>query len=140
MKTLRAYAETMGLRGAINTLLAGAALAVALFALYQVSGDPVGDLPGTEETKIIAATGSGLYDVEPFCDDPLTKVYASPAPNNDITYELVRVRDGKQEAVIWNGHTAGAEHWWFVGAVQNSEPALVNADAEDCIKDKAKPR
>lgn len=123
-------------------MVAGVALAVALFAVglvYAKLPDAVG-LPLPTENKIIAATGSGLYDVEPFCNDPLTEVFASPSPDNEITYELLRVRDGKQEAVIWNGHTPGATHWWFDGGEQNSEPALVNGDAEKCIRDKAKPR
>lgn len=120
------------------------AIVVAVFAVglvYAKLPETVGlPLPTERTTEIVAATGSGLYDVEPFCNDGLTKVWASTDPDGDITYELERVRDGRQEAVIWNAHTSGAEHWSFEGSEQKKQPALVNGDAIDCIQDKAKPR
>jgi hypothetical protein len=69
MKKLRTYAAEMGLRGALVVLLSGAALAVALLALYQVSGEPAGNAPLTDgDTKIIVPASPGLVTATAVCE------------------------------------------------------------------------
>lgn len=88
---------------------------------------------------VVAATGSDAYPVEQFCEDPLTKVSKAISTHQDQAqgYQLERVRDGKHEAVIWNGETMGATHFWFEGGEQKSEPAIVSDKAKACIERKA---
>ncbi len=88
---------------------------------------------------VIAATGSDAYPVDQFCADPLTKVSPAISTHQDQAqgYQLERVRDDKHEAVIWNGETLGATHFWFEDGEQRSEPAIVNDAAKECIEEKS---
>jgi len=148
------------MRTKVNTMLmnavkrhgAKAALALAvgwsaftIFNFLTVKGLGEGiEIKNSEDVTIviIASTGSALYDVEPFCNDPLTKVTPSVSQRGAAEgYQLERIRDGKQEAVIWNGLTQGATHFYWEGAPpeQKEQPAFVSDEAKECIEEKARP-
>lgn len=53
----------------ITAGLAGMALLVAAYALYQVSGDPVGDVPGTgPTTEVLVPSSPGLTTATDVCE------------------------------------------------------------------------
>lgn len=103
-------------------------------------GIEVTDNEGDVTIIVVAATGSSGFPVDAFCADPLTTVTPSISTRSDQPegYQLERVRNNVHEAVIWNGQTAGATHFWFDNGEQKSDPAVVNDDAKKCIERKAK--
>ena len=125
------------------------ALVVAAAALTLVVGASRATntpIPGAESTevKVVAATGAEGFPVEAFCNDPLTKVAELPAPDaSGITYQLLRIRDGKSETVVWTtGPTSNspiAKHFYYDEAgKQQNEAAIVTAGAKNCIEEKAR--
>ena len=115
-----------------------------VLSLYVVSGKPAGDLPviGGDTVERVPATGEQGFNTAVFCDDPLTKVATSLAPDaSGITYVLSRVKDGVTESVVLTfdqtDEVVYAKHF-FDRSGQQSEPAFVTDDARDCIEDKAK--
>lgn len=139
MKTLILAAKNWGWALAIGLAL------VALAVVYSRPDVPVvGQPPATTEEKIVAATGAEGFPVETFCKDPLTQVkpLENPPGVSGLTFQLVRLRDGVQEAVIWqsgeHGDNLGAIRYWFdENGVQQSANAVVTSRARDCIQEKA---
>lgn len=116
-------------------------LAVSLLALYRTFDSPLGTAPLTEVNRIVPAAGVEGFNVEAFvCDDKQAKV-KPPETQPDsaiLTYTIERVRDNRQELVIWKDSGRGAEHWYFDQAgIQQKEPAVVSEKARDCIVSKA---
>lgn len=123
--------------GAILTVLGAAVVALLI---YTNAPDVVGvDVKPGDTIKVQPATGPEGYDVLPFCLDPATKLVArEPVPSTDVTtYTLERIRDGRQELVVWRDVVRGAEHWFYDAAgVQQKENAYVEAEAKECILSK----
>lgn len=99
----------------------------------------------TKPTPIVVPAASGIegFNVEQFCNDPLTKAQAFEVPDAGVTYQLTRVRDGKSETVRVVVNPSGvvlneyATHYYDSAVGQQSEPAFVSKDALGCIEKKA---
>lgn len=112
---------------ALSFLLGGAAGDVA---------DPIDDAP---TVKVIASSGIEGYRVDLFCNDPLTKLKPQmPAPEAPRVFELTRTRDNVTETVVYVEGAGSAVHYYDTAIGQQSEPAVVNEAALDCIVDKSK--
>lgn len=95
------------------------------------------------QIHIVPAAGITGFSVDLFCADPLTTVKGFPVPDSEgATYQLVRVRNGIAESVVvvmdGDNTTRLATHYYDSVVGQQSEPAVVNADARKCIEEKAK--
>lgn len=138
--------EAGGKGGWALALIVGlAGIALAALAIYTRPDVPViGSPPATTEEKVVASTGAEGFPVDLFCNDDGTQVKALPNPDaSGVTYQLVRVRDGVPEAVIWpsgaHGDNLAATHYWYDDEkVQQSEPAIVTPAARRCVEEKAK--
>ena len=111
-------------------------------AIINVDEAPQITVGGKGNVVTVPATGVEGFPVDLFCADPLTTVQDFEAPDaSGITYQLLRVRDGKTETVVIvmgaNGDTRVATHYYDSLVGQQSEPAFVNEKARECIEDKA---
>lgn len=111
--------------------------------LNGVANVDVTPLRDDKEIKIAPASGVEGFAVEGFCADPMTKVAPFLAPDaSGITYQLSRVRAGKTESVTIvknaDGETRIAKHYYSTTVGQQSEDAVVNAEAWKCIERRSK--
>lgn len=145
-KVLKALPRALSHRGWI--LAAGGFLAIGMIwyasviVLTQATGQPV---PGFQQDTIKVAPASGVnsFAADNFCADPLTTVREFEAPDaSGTTYQLTRVKDGKTETVTavfdTNKAILMAKHYYDTNSGQDSEGAIVNQAARDCITKKAK--
>lgn len=113
---------------------------IALTVYVQALGKPVGDIPviGGDTYKVVAATGSEGFDVEGFCNDPLTIVTPASAPDVErLIYTLQRTRDGVMESVLVIEGQSFARHYYDTPEGQQSQSAIVTEKALSCIRRKA---
>ena len=111
----------------------------ALCSVGVTAGAILG-LQADRPTPIIIAPSSGIegFQVAPFCNDPLTKVVALPAPDVGVTWQLTRLQDGKFETVVVPGSFLSGTHYYDSTIGQQSEPASVDDAAKACIEKKGK--
>ena len=115
------------------------ALLVACFALFLVYTRPIPELiPATTSTNVVPATGEEGFNVAVFCDDKLTSVRATIAPDaSGVTYELRRVKNNVTETVTivlaQTGDILYAKHFSDGPAGQESGAAFVTDQAKQCI-------
>lgn len=121
--------------------LVSAALIIFLVVLPGLGADttPISD---DKTVRQVPSEGDTGFPVEFFCQDSDTKVTALPAPDaSGITYQLVRVKNGVTESVIYNTGPSDssrvATHYFDQAGQQQSEPAFVNDKAKDCIERRA---
>src|SRR5688572_18493376 len=98
MKTYRIW-DALGDYG----WLVGVVCLLAAGAFFYLGGPDAAGLPEPSQDEIVIAPKSGVegFEVEPFCNDPLTKVEPLPAPDSSgITYQLTRTRDRVTETVV----------------------------------------
>ena len=114
------------------------AVVVAVLAVVVVYSRPIPALiPATTETHIVPATGEQGFPVETFCEDSKTTVKEKEHPDESgTTYELIRIRDGVIESVVWTSGPDGdnpiATHYAYLGD-QQREQATVTKEARECI-------
>lgn len=131
--------------GIYLAIIIAAFITIVVVAWIYLRADlPIfGTPPATTEQHIIAASGEQGFDVEPFaCDDPLTRISGTVAPDaSGITYTLQRTRDGRTETVVLvralDGTWPYAKHFWEDDK-QNANSAFVSDKALACIERKAR--
>lgn len=139
--------EWMATRAEIAFVVIGVLVAWSIvLSLYVLAGKPAGDLPviGGDTQQIVPASGPEGFPVEPFCKDPATQIKALTTPDAPgITYQMLRLRDGVPEAVIWPAGEHGdnlvaTRYWYDDNHVQQSQTATVTPAARRCVETKAK--
>lgn len=162
-KTLAQHMRTWGPVGVslFSLAVAGVALFIGLIALPEASVDTT---PTRDDKTVVvtAATGIQGFKVKEFCEDDLTKVLRTQAPDAGYTIQLTRMRDQRFETVTVievtpDSHTAGGRPAGALGILVSgthsfdtnvdlngdgildpmTEPADLSG-AEDCIRRKAK--
>lgn len=112
---------------------------VALTVYVQALDKPAGNVPiiGGDTYKVVASTGSESFDVEAFCNDRLTTVEPSAAPDvSGEIYVLQRVRDGVAESVLAIEGVRFATHYYSSPSGQQSQTGVVSDKAWSCIRSK----
>ena len=114
--------------------LAGAGLTFALINFTQEAPRiNIGD-GNSAPINIVAASGLPAFPVETFCMDPMTEVLALPAPDSSATtFQLLRVRGGVPESLVWIEGNAVGTHFYQGADIQQSNVASVSAAAVACI-------
>lgn len=143
MKTLKVYADEMGIKGAISILFGGALLVILLLILYQLSGQPAGTAPLTETKQVVPATGPQGFRAEEFCEESTTSVrrWLIPPIDSEYTaaYSMERRKAGVLETVdvfvFGDARDPRGIHYMADGT---SEDAFITKDIIKCIEDKVK--
>lgn len=145
MKTLYWYLHHLWMEARAE-VLAGAIVGIVvvqiILGIYLLGGQPAGNLPGTEINRIVPATGEQGFNAKAFCEDRLTTVTKTLAPDaSGATYELKRVKDGVSETVTvvlaQTSEVLYAKHFSDVGGQQQSQPAFVDEDVKACLEKKS---
>lgn len=132
----------------LGVLAGGLTVTIAVGTLLiTITANQVGaPVPGTggDTIRIVPASGVEGFNTERFCADPLTQVRQFISPDaSGVTYQLMRVRDGVAETVTVvyaaDSSVLVAQHYYDTAtAGQQSEPAILNVEAQKCMRGKAK--
>lgn len=123
----------------LHVLVVG--IAVTALAVALQKSDTHVPVLSPEPKVVVPATGiEGYTAVLAFCNEATIKKL--PAPDaTGITYQLTRVKGGVSETIVVvlapTGQTTFAKHYYDTSAGQQSEPAVVDEDAKDCIRKRA---
>ena len=130
--------------GAAILTLSGLGTYALLVGIHSAGGTPPGIADHIDVTQIVPAVGPQGYDVETFCNDPLTLVMrdkvAPPDSTYGATYTLDRTKGGVHETVfvgVYNDSSRQPTGTHY-DSVNNSTDAFVSKAALDCIRSKAK--
>lgn len=121
--------------GWVKTVYFALGVAIIVGILLLFFGPLITDVtPLSDDETEVPAIGEEGYNTAQFCDDKLTEITYKPIPDGGKLYQLLRVKDGIQESVVWNDAAPSGTYFG-----DRDRPAHITDKARTCIENKGKP-